>query len=127
MKHLLVPCDFSKPAVEAFKFAVELAASNQSEVMVMKTIDMPVIYEGPFTGESYVFDPPIMAELEASARKDFDQLKSKYAKANSLVSFAIYHGPVAGMIRQMIDDKKPDLVIMGTQGASGPITLLLSC
>lgn len=119
MKHLLVPCDFSNAAVEAFKFAVELAASNQSEVMVMKAIDVPIIYEGPYTGGTYVLDPPIMAELEARARKDFDQLKSNYVKGNILVSFTIHHGSVAGMIRQIIDDKKPDLVVMGTQGASG--------
>jgi len=119
MKHLLVPCDFSEASVEAFKFAIELAVSDKSEVIVMNTIDIPVLYEGPIMGDSYVFDPPIMAELEARARKDFDHLKSKYAKANSLVDFIIHHGSVASMIRQTIDDKKPDLIIMGTQGASG--------
>jgi len=119
MKRILVPCDFSKPAQEAYQFAIELAGANHSEVIVMKAIDLPVLYEGPIIGETYVFDPPVMVELEAEAKKEFEHLQKIHAGANVKSTFIVRHGSVASMIRKTIEDMKPDLVIMGTHGASG--------
>ncbi|MBY0436446.1 MAG: universal stress protein, partial [Cyclobacteriaceae bacterium] len=43
MKKILVPCDFSAPAIEAFKFAVDIASRTNGEVHVLKVIDFPMI------------------------------------------------------------------------------------
>ena len=118
MKRILLPCDFSEPALEAYKFALELATASQGEVVVIKAIDLPVLYEASIGGQPYVFDPSIVKELEEDAKKNFSEMKSKYPQAVP-VSFSVGQGPVAYMIRHMIEEKKADLVVMGTHGASG--------
>ena len=39
MKKILVPCDFSDPAVQAFKFAVEIANQSKGEVLLLNVIE----------------------------------------------------------------------------------------
>ncbi len=39
MKKILVPCDFSPPAQEAFRFAVNIALQNAGEIHVLYVID----------------------------------------------------------------------------------------
>jgi nucleotide-binding universal stress UspA family protein len=46
MKKILVPCDFSEPAIEAFQFAIDLATHSQGSVTVLKVIDLPIVPYG---------------------------------------------------------------------------------
>ncbi|CAN5215210.1 hypothetical protein BH23BAC1_BH23BAC1_13560 [soil metagenome] len=64
MKKILVPCDFSKPAQEAFNVALELASKSNGEVNVLHVIDLPVIYETTFGVKPYVADHSMMKELK---------------------------------------------------------------
>ena len=45
MKKILVPCDFSDSAVQAFKFAVEVANQSKGEVLLLNVVELPVIHE----------------------------------------------------------------------------------
>jgi nucleotide-binding universal stress UspA family protein len=45
MKRILVPCDFSDPAVQAFKFAVDIAKESGGEVMLLNVVELPVMHE----------------------------------------------------------------------------------
>ena len=63
MKKILVPCDFSLPAIEAFKFAVDIASKSGGSINVLKVIEMPVIYESSLGLPSYNYDAGLMKEL----------------------------------------------------------------
>jgi nucleotide-binding universal stress UspA family protein len=120
MKKILVPCDFSEPAQQAYKFALTLAAASQAEVVVMKAIDLPIMYESTFGVQPYVVDAKLLKELEEDARRKYEKLMKMHApQPNIRVSFHVAFGPVTLLVRQEIDEKNIDLVVMGTHGASG--------
>jgi nucleotide-binding universal stress UspA family protein len=119
MKKILVPFDFSEPALEAYKFALGIASGNGSEVFVLNVIDIPVMYESTFGLQPYLFDASLLKELEESLKTRFDKIRSSYPENNCSVSFSVRQGPVSLSIRSFIDSKKIDLVIMGTHGSSG--------
>jgi hypothetical protein len=45
MKRILVPCDFSATAKQAYTFALDIAKKTNAEVFVLKAIDIPFLYE----------------------------------------------------------------------------------
>lgn len=119
MKKIIVPCDFSEPAIEAFKFAIDLAIKSKGSVLVLKVIDIPIAYEASFAIPSYAFNLGMSKELEDDAKKSFKKLQQKFGRGYKRVKFFVVHGPASMMIRDFIEEKKPDLVVMGTHGTSG--------
>lgn len=119
MKKILVPCDFSEPAVEAFRFAIDLASKSGSSITILKVIDIPVVYDTAFGMPTYLDNSGLIAELRNDARKNFERLVKKYGKGYSAIRFTVLQGPTSVMIRDFIEEKKFSLVVMGTHGASG--------
>lgn len=120
MKKILVPCDFSAPAIEAFKFAVDIASRTNGEVHVLKVIDFPMItYGASIDMPVYNYRPDLFKELEEDAKKNFEKLQKKFGKGASKILFSAVQGPTFTMIRDFIKKNKIDLVVMGTQGATG--------
>lgn len=119
MKKILVPCDFSDCAIEAFKFAIDLAALSKGEVLVVKVIDLPVVYEATFGMPPYVLNPGFVKELDDDAQGNYSKMYEKFGKGYPAVQFIVLHGPTTTMLRDFIEDKKIDQVVMGTHGASG--------
>ncbi len=118
MKKILVPCDFSEHAQQAYEFALNIAARSGGKVMVLNVIDLPITYETTLGTPLYYFDENILKELENQANEDFRKLKAKFSKKTE-ASFFVSFGPVTLKIEEFIEDHKIDLVVMGTRGASG--------
>lgn len=118
MKRILVPCDFSEPAVQAFKFAVEVARKQAGEIVLQHVIELPVMHDTVLM-PTLSFEEAYLKDLKAEAMKNFDKMKAKWAPERPKVITLIEYGPTTPTIRQCIEDQKIDLVIMGTQGASG--------
>src|SRR5690349_18085440 len=109
MKRILVPCDFSVSAIEAYQFAMNLAAQTQASVFVLKVTDMPFVYETPFGLSQYYVNPGVTQRLEQEARENFKTLQGKHPKQDG-VTFTVLQGPVTLMIREFIRDHQIDLV-----------------
>lgn len=118
MKKILVPCDFSESAREAYAFALNLASKSQAEIFVLKVIDLPFFYETSFGTTPQYFDPSIIKDLEEEAKSNFEKLKSNYSSQEK-VSFTVLRGPVTFTINKFAEDHAIDLIVMGTMGASG--------
>lgn len=121
MKRILVPCDFSEPAIEAFRFAVDIASrSRESKITVLKVIDLPVfVYGASIDMPAYDFSPNLLADLEKEAWQRFERMNKKFGKGIGKINFSVVHGSVLNSIRNSIANKKFDLVVMGTHGATG--------
>ena len=119
MQRILVPCDFSAPAIEAYKFALEIASASNGEIFILKAIDLPIMLAGGFDVQPYTFDPSILRDLEEGAKKSYSKMKAKFSTGHSPASFHVKIGAVMPVIREFINDKKIDLVIMGTHGSTG--------
>jgi nucleotide-binding universal stress UspA family protein len=119
MKKILVPCDFSMPAIEALRFAIDIASASGGSVKVLKVIELPVLYENSLGLANYNFESGLMKELQDDGERKYKKIMQKYGKGFERISFSIIHGRVAQTIRDYATEKRFDLVVMGTHGASG--------
>jgi nucleotide-binding universal stress UspA family protein len=121
MKRILVPCDFSAPAQEAFATAVAMAQKCNGSVFVLNAVPLPLLYEPSLMGEALPmnYDPDIAKSLQDDARKAFDKMNAKRGKNARIVEFASTIGSLGETIQSTIDSQNIDLIVMGTSGSSG--------
>jgi nucleotide-binding universal stress UspA family protein len=117
MKKILVPCDFSDPAIQAFKFAVELAEQSKGEIILLNVIEVPVMHETVLM-PTLSFEEAFFKDMRAASQKKFEKVKDKWG-SNVAVSAMVEFGSTTFTIREFIKKKKIDLVVMGTHGTSG--------
>jgi nucleotide-binding universal stress UspA family protein len=126
MKKILVPCDFSPAAETAFKFAVNIASRNKSEIHLLHVVDTTqsntpsseLPWVAPFNGG-------FVERLEQQLNEKFQGLVSKYSAESLSVFFSTQIGALSQNIERYILDQNIDMVAMGTKGASGFKELLI--
>lgn len=118
MKRILVPCDFSHTARQAFGFALQIARRTNAELFVLKAMDFPFAYEGVYSAHFIYHNPDLLSELKQVAENAFEELKKEYGSYERL-HFATMQGPVVQVIQSFIQNEEIDLVVMGTNGATG--------
>ncbi|MBX2899403.1 MAG: universal stress protein [Cyclobacteriaceae bacterium] len=117
MKRILVPCDFSTPSVQAFKFAADVARTTGGEVIALHAIELPVMNESVLM-PSLSFEETFIKDMKANAEKNFGKMQNKWA-ADIKCTTRVEFGNPTTTIREFIDESKIDLVVMGTHGATG--------
>lgn len=117
MKKILVPCDFSNPAIQAFKLASEIASSSKGEIYLLNVVEMPVLHSSLIVPVN-TYENTFLKELKEKANKNFNKITEKWAKKVK-VHLIIQQGTVAAAVNKFASSKKIDLVIMGTHGSSG--------
>lgn len=118
MKSILVPCDFSKPAINAFRFALDLARKSKGMVYLFNVIELPAIHD-PIIMPVATFEKDFMKELKDKTKSHFDKIITRYDASRANVKTEIAFGSPFRMINDTIKKRKIDLVVMGTHGASG--------
>ena len=118
MKKILVPCDFSKPAVNAFRFAMDIALKSKAMVQLINVIELPVVHDTIVT-PVMTFEKGFMSDLTQKTKKEFDKLITKYKSESVTVKSDVEFGSPARMITDFAKKKSIDLIIMGTHGTSG--------
>jgi nucleotide-binding universal stress UspA family protein len=121
MKRILVPCDFSAPAQEAFATAVAIAQQSNGSVYVLNVVPLPLLYEPNLMGEALLmnYDPDLAKSLQDDARKAFDKMNAKLGKNARMVEFESTVGSLVETIQSKVDSQNIDLIVMGTWGSSG--------
>lgn len=119
MKKILVPCDFSPTAKEAFKFAVNIAARNNGEIYVLYVVDNSFAKSSGEISNAAAFNDSFMQKLEKEMTEKFSEMKREYATLDLAVTFKMDFGSLTQAVENFINDKKISLVVMGTHGASG--------
>ena len=122
MKKILFPTDFSKTANNAFVYALEMAKFLDAELIVLHVYDLPpVSYEGY---PSYVSD--VYESIELSNFENFKDeipLLRKIAEEHLLehikMSHVLEQGDLVSIIKSLVEDEKINMIVMGTNGASG--------
>lgn len=117
MKRILVPCDFSSTAIEAFNFATDIAEYTGGEVVVLHVIDLTPIYlESLDSNPCKMQTMSLLTELRLEAKKTFEDLKDA-VPIDTRVSLVIEYGKVCQTILSQIKAQNADLVIMGANQA----------
>lgn len=119
MKRILVPCDFSAPAIEAFRFAISLVREPATEIHVLHVIDITFLHGNPSLSQSFAFNLNFLREMEMEADSKFQAMWEKYATITLPVKFEHRIGSLLPDIQKEVADKDIDLVVMGTGGSHG--------
>ncbi len=115
MKKILVPTDFSDGAFNALVHAVQIAQQFNAAVHVVHAFAIPP------TGTA------VMVDLTDILRKNSNDELALLKKRIETISetgrvrmiYEAHHGTVIDVINRTVENHHIDLVIMGTQGASG--------
>lgn len=108
MKTILAPVDFSEASTNALLFAAELARRATTRLVVVNILQKDEAEE----------------EIQNKLNGIVSDLKKSLAPGlNCDTSFA--HGELIDTLKKIITIQQPDLVVMGTKGASGLKGILL--
>lgn len=118
MKKILVPCDFSKPAINAFRFALDLALQSGGSVHFVNVIELPILHDTVIM-PVLNFEQQLLDDLKENAEKSFAKILGKYKTGEVVVKTAVEFGSVHAKIQDYILEQDIDLVVMGSHGASG--------
>lgn len=118
MKKILVPCDFSKPSINAFRFAVDIASASKGIVQLIHVIELPVL--GDVGAMSVLaFEENLLNELKEKVIIRFQKITDKYRSEGVNVTWTVTSGVPSKTIVDVIKDQHVELVLMGSHGASG--------
>lgn len=106
---ILVPTDFSDNAKNAFEFAKQLAIADRSTITLLFAYYN--VYD--FAAQS----SSIMAQIQESAEKAMEEFRG--LEKDIKVNHKIVEGAIATAVTSTAYREEYDLIVMGTQGASG--------
>lgn len=118
MKKILVPCDFSKPAIHAFRFALDVAAQSKGVLHLLHVIQLPVVHDTVLM-PVLSFEEQLLKEMKEKSEAEFQKIIKKYNKDNIKVITQVHFGVPARTIVDYATLNAMDIIIMGSHGASG--------
>lgn len=117
MKVILVPTDFSENANTAIEYACELGNSISAEVLITH------VYT-PAVTKNNIINSLIQDEINEARKLAEEKLKiitntinKQYTEIESGYEFRV--GAIVDEVNQLVSSKKINLIVMGTEGASG--------
>ena len=116
MEKILVPTDFSACADNALNFSVEIAKLLSSSIVLIHTIESDAGVYMDAMGVQQEREEQILLE----ARQKLQLLEKAISETEKIsVEAQLYTGGVKENILSAVKDTSPDLIVMGTMGASG--------
>lgn len=117
MKRILVPCDFSEPSKQAFKFAVSIASLTKGEVYVLHVVEVPTLHNSMLVPVQ-AYESSFLKKLKSKYDTNVQKMKEQWA-GKIKVHSSVEHGSVDAGIKRFTEKKKIDLIVMGTHGVKG--------
>ena len=118
MKKILLPCDFSKPAINAFRFALDIAKQSKGSIHLLNVIDLPVLHDTVIM-PVLNFEQKLLKELKEKAVSELNKIIKKYNTEEVSIVTKVQFGTLSTMVTDYIADQAIDLVLMGSHGVSG--------
>jgi nucleotide-binding universal stress UspA family protein len=125
MIKVLVPFDFSQTANYALNFATGLASKySNMEIVVLHIIETPVVTGMGTMGGGLESVPDFQhqiyfMELIETRKRQMEELDEKYSGSIFNLKTKIVFGSVFKSISESVTEHDPDLIVMGSKGASG--------
>jgi nucleotide-binding universal stress UspA family protein len=118
MEKILIPCDFSEQAVNAFRLAIDIAHASAAEVHLLHVIELPIMHDDVLTPLP-AFDENLLKELSERAERKLLELKKEFAKEHLFIVSKIEFGPIITNITDYVEENEITLIVTGTKGISG--------
>lgn len=118
MTRILIPIDFSECSINALKYGLAYADKMEVEpdIIIAHGYHIPV----PAAEFSISLNASVLEEFKKDAEEKYEELKSRMPELeNPGIRFDIKLAFALDAILKCIQEENPELVIMGTKGASG--------
>ncbi|MDD7885602.1 universal stress protein [Flavivirga sp. 57AJ16] len=122
MRKILVPTDFSTQAENALKVAAQLAKKYNCEIYLLHILEIPLHEIDPMSSYSNLPEAIYFMKL---ARKQFQELKTKDYLEGLIIHEHVEFQEIFKGIFHICKKHDIDLVIMGSNGASGLKEMLI--
>src|SRR6188472_2549044 len=103
MKTIIAPVDFSEASTNALSFAAEIAKRTRANLLIVNILEKP--------------------EDEAEAKTKLANVESKLKSVSgsdlNCEALFVHGGSLTTALSNVIKKQDPDLIVMGTKGASG--------
>jgi nucleotide-binding universal stress UspA family protein len=115
-QHFLVPIDFSAYSDQALDYAIGLATTLQARLSLLHVIHVVPLGIGDMGAV-----PPAayLEDLETEARHGLEDCLKRVQDAGLQGDIVLVHGVPFQSIVDTAQDKKVDLIVMGTHGRTG--------
>lgn len=126
MKKIILPTDFSENAYNAISYALQLFRDEECTFYLVNTYT-PAVYQA-----EYVLHSPGQIGLgdlyQSNSRELLEDVKAKLLQnfsnpKHTIITHAAFN-MVADEVKDMVEKEGADLVVMGTQGATGAKEIL---
>ncbi|HEY3820113.1 MAG TPA: universal stress protein [Polyangiaceae bacterium] len=114
-KQLLVPIDFGEPSQCALEAAIELARRFDGQLTLVHVYEIPSYVYGGMTYSTADLLGPIREAASESLDKALREVQQKLPTARAILR----QGSPAVEVLGVIDEARPDLVVIGTHGRKG--------
>lgn len=108
---IILPLDFSENSKKALDFAVFLAGKKHASITLVHVIEL--VYD--FASQAAVILDTMHSDAEAMIKKTIKQHQSTGIQFD----YVIKEGTASITVARIADELKANLIVMGTQGASG--------
>lgn len=121
MKNILIPTDFSENAWNAIDYALQFLKDEKCTFYIVNT------YTPTFYRPDYWVGGPVVSGIPdkgvdislSGLENTLKRMQDNYVNSNHTFTTLSAFNTLYDEIREICEDKKIDLVVMGTQGASG--------
>lgn len=117
MKKILIPTDFSKYADEAIEVGAQIARNNNCEIVFIHMLELPTQMNDALSNEKSI--PEIML-FKQKAEERLKSIKDRtYLLGIKITEIVRLDGAYKGINNYIKDNTDIDLIIMGSNGATG--------
>lgn len=117
MKTILIPTDFSENSWNALVYALKFFRDYECIVYILH---VGSIAQSSTLGNSFAFpNEPISPDLRKKLNTLFQRIRKLPKNKNHRFIALQEYGNFVNALRKVVSDKKIDLIVMGTKGASG--------
>ena len=121
MKKILVPTDFTQTAENATRLAAEIAHHTNATLYLLHVVEYnyagPLEPDGTFAAHSY--EEPAIRRLLKQGEESLTECVTKHNLQGAQVKKLLGLGKPDDVVVKKIDELDIDLIVMGTNGASG--------
>ena len=125
MIHILVPYDFSKMATHALDFVIKLSSQySKLHLTLIHVVEYPLntsvgTLGGGMDPLSDYQNQVYFRDLVKQKKLDLERVKDNLSSSSYSIDARVVVGVIFREISQAIEELKPDLLVMGSSGASG--------
>ena len=125
MIHILIPYDFSKMAIHALDFATRLPSPyTELHLTLVHVVEYPLntnvaTLGGGMDPLSDYQNQVYFKELTSQRKEELERIKDKLSSSRYSITTRVEVGVIFREISRVIEELKPDLLVMGSSGTSG--------